>query len=160
MREDPREEHRWLQERMIGEWRFEWEEPSKDGGPPVVHSGREVVRAHGDLWVVAEGTASVGDATFLNLITLGFDAARERWVGTFVGSNMTHLWRYEGARDGDALVLESEGPRFDDTPGTGRYRDTYEMRGDDVRLLSSSTFDEASGEWRPFMTLTYTRVVA
>ena len=44
----------------------------------------------GDLWLLAEGRSEMpGGGTGTMLITLGFDPARGRYVGTWVGSLMT-----------------------------------------------------------------------
>lgn len=156
MHTEAREEHRWL-DRFVGEWESTWEEPGADGAPPTRHTGRETVRRHGDFWVVGEGTHEVNGVRHTNLLALGFDPDRERWVGTFVASAMPQLWVYDGTREGDALVLECDGPRFDGRPGIARYRDVYALEGDARRSLSSSVRDDATGEWQHFMTMTYTR---
>lgn len=45
------------------------------------------------------------------IMTIGYDPHRQRFVGTFVASMMTHLWMYEGALDDGerVLTLETEG---------------------------------------------------
>ena len=62
------------------------------------------------------------------LITLGFDPAKKKYVGSWVGSMMPQLWTYEGALDptGRILALESQGPSFEDPTKTSLYRDTIE----------------------------------
>lgn len=159
MQNEPGPEHRWLQQ-LVGEWESAWEEPGRDGAPPTRVTGRETVRAHGDLWIVGESSFEVDGERHDNLLTLGFDPARGRWVGTFVASGMAHLWVYDGVREGEALVLECDGPRFDDRPGTARYRDVYAREGDARRTLTSSVRDDATGQWTPFMTMTYRRMTA
>ena len=46
------------------------------------------------------------------LMTLGYDPAKKRFVGTWVGSMMAHLWVYEGSMDAEekVLTLSAEGP--------------------------------------------------
>ena len=53
-----------------------------------------------------------GPAT--TLMTLGYDPEKKRFVGTWIGSMMTHLWIYDGALDaaGKVLTLDAEGPSF------------------------------------------------
>ena len=48
-------------------------------------------------------------------ITLGYDPAKKRFVGTWLGSMMTHLWIYDGELSADerTLTLSSEGPQHD-----------------------------------------------
>lgn len=157
MHVEPREEHRWLQ-RFVGEWASEWVEPGTDGALPTVHTGRERVRALGDYWVVGEQAHEVNGVPHENVLALGFDPTSGRWVGTFVASAMPQLWTYDGTREGDALVLECDGPRFDDQPGTARYRDVYALEGDARRILTSSVRDDATSEWHTFMTMTFRRL--
>ena len=33
------------------------------------------------------------------IMTLGYDPQKKRFVGTLIGSMMTHLWVYDGALD-------------------------------------------------------------
>jgi hypothetical protein len=88
-------------------------------------------------------------------MTLGFDAKSGRYVGTFIASMMTHLWTYDGAVEGDALVLDADGPSFTGE-GTGKYRDTIEFSDDDHRTLKSHALGP-DGQWHLFMTARYTR---
>ena len=57
------------------------------------------------------------------IMTLGYDPQKKRYVGTWIGSMMTHLWVYDGALDaaGKVLTLDAEGPAW---PATGRWRST------------------------------------
>jgi len=91
------------------------------------------------------------------MMTLGYDPQRERYVGTWIGSTMTHLWVYEGQLDeaGKTLALEAEGPGM--TPGsTARYRDVIELVSDDQRTLTSCVLGD-DGEWHRFMRAVYRR---
>jgi hypothetical protein len=90
-------------------------------------------------------------------VTVGFDPERGKFVGSWVGSMMNHQWVYEGYLEGDRLILESEGPRFDDQPGLGKYRDIVVFDGPDVRRLIGEHLTDA-GEWVQFMETTYRRV--
>ncbi|MEW5926194.1 MAG: DUF1579 domain-containing protein [Gemmatimonadota bacterium] len=155
---ETREQHRWL-ERMVGEWTFESESVMEPGGPPVKYAGTENVRSLDGVWVVCEGRGAMpgGDAS-TSIMTLGYDPERERFVGTFVGSMMTHLWIYDGELDaaGEVLTLEAEGPGFTDQTRMAKYRDRIEFRSADQRVMTSSYQDDA-GEWHEFMTTRYRR---
>jgi hypothetical protein len=154
-------EHRWLK-KLVGEWTFEVEAPSKPGQSPERATGSERVRMLGDLWLLAEGQGQMpggGDAT--TLLTLGYDPQKETFLGTWIGSMMTHLWVYErGELDAaeKVLTLHSEGPNM---AGEGegkltRYRETIELQGDDRRVFSSHMRAE-DGSWQQIMTATYRR---
>lgn len=152
----PTEEHRWL-ERLLGEWTNECEAVMEPGQPPVKTRGTETVRSLGGLWIVGEGHGEMpcgGEATML--LTLGYDPSTKRYVGTWIGSMMTHLWIYDGSLSGNVLTLEADGPDFG-TPGKmAKYRDIIEMKSDDHRTLTSQALGE-DGRWHSFMTAHYRR---
>ena len=153
---EPRDEHRWLG-RLVGEWTSEAE---MSMGPQAEKSrGSESVRTLGDLWVLCEGTGEMpGGGTAKMLMTLGYDPAKQRFVGTWVGSMMTHMWVYEGTLDATRriLTLESEGPSMAGDGTTSRYRDMIEMKSDDYRMLTSHALGP-DGKWQKFMTAHYRR---
>jgi hypothetical protein len=150
-----REEHRWLQ-KLVGEWEYEHSYTDGEGNTHTAR-GRETVRALGDLWVLLEGSGDMpGGGTAQMLMTLGFDPGRERFVGTWVGSMMTHLWLYEGRLEGDRLVLESEGPDMTGAGGTARYRDVVALEGSGERTLTGNV-QGPDGGWTEMMTARYRR---
>lgn len=154
-----RDEHQWL-ERLVGDWRWEMEAEAEPGKPPVRETGTESVRSLYGVWVLCEGqgtTPEGGPATFI--MTLGFDPDRGRFVGTFIGSMMTHLWIYDGRRDGSGvLTLDTEGPSFTGEPGMVKYRDTIHFESDDHRVQTSS-YQRGDGSWHQFMTVHYRRAL-
>jgi hypothetical protein len=97
-----------------------------------------------------------GEATML--LTLGYDPAKKKYVGTWVGSMMAYLWVYEGAVDagGKALTLETEGPDCMGGGGTAKFREVMEMKGENERVFTSSTLG-ADGKWSTVMTSRYRR---
>jgi hypothetical protein len=92
-----------------------------------------------------------------SVMTLGFDPAKGRFVGTFIATGMTHLWTYSGSLDdaGKVLALDAEGPSFTG-PGTSKYVDSIELVDDDHRIMTSRILME-DGNWVQFMTARYTR---
>jgi len=155
---EPQKEHAWLQQ-LVGEWTYEHECQMGPGQPTMKATGTESVRSVGGLWVVGEGTgATPGGSPATMLITLGFDAQKGRFVGTFIGSMMTNLWIYDGGLDADerVLTLEADGPNFTDPGTTAKYRDVVEIVSPDHRLLKSSVLGD-DGEWHEFMTAHYRR---
>ncbi len=154
---EPQAEHRWL-ERMVGEWIYESEAVMGPGQPTIKGTGRERVRSLGGLWVIGEGEGETPGGDPMNtIITLGFDPAKQRFVGAFVASVMTHLWPYEGTLEGDVLTLKSEGPSFSGDGSIQTYEDIVELIDDDTRLLRSRA-PGPDGQWVEFMTARYTRV--
>jgi len=53
---------------------------------------REVVQSLGGLWIVAKGGEIPDGGTGNTIMTLGYDPQNNRYVGTFIGSMMMHLW--------------------------------------------------------------------
>src|SRR5262249_26830794 len=153
MNAEPQMEHRWL-EKLVGEWTFESEALMGPGQPPVKSRGTQTVRSIGGLWIQCEGHGEMpggGPATII--ITLGYDPARKRFVGTFIGSMMTNLWIYDGGLDAAAkvLTLDAEGPSFANPAQSARYQDIIEMVSDNHHILSSQVLGD-DGLWHRFMT--------
>jgi len=158
MKTEAHKEHRWLQ-RLLGEWISEGEASMEPGQAPQKWQLTERVSAVGDVWVqcVIEGDMP-GCGPSTTVMTLGYDPAHKHFVGTFIGSMVTHLWIYEGDLDasGQQLTLRAEGP---DCSGSGRmanYRDVITFKDDNHRVLTSCMQGE-NGEWTEFMTANYRR---
>lgn len=155
----PQKEHDWLQQ-LVGEWTAEMDCAMGPDQPRQKSRGSERVRSLGGLWTIGEGTGEMPDGGVGHtLMTLGFDPVKGRFVGTFVGSMMTHLWPYEGSLDesGTVLTLESEGPSMAGDGTIVPYRDIITMVSPDHRVLSSHVPD-GNGGWAEFMTAHYRRV--
>lgn len=154
----PLKEHDWLQ-KLVGDWTFETECSMGPDKPPETFAGRDSVRSLGGLWVLCEGSGEMpGGGTSTNIMTLGYDPAKQRFVGTFIASVMTHLWLYEGTLDaaGKVLTLEAEGPSFAGDGATAKYHDIIEWIDDNHRTLSSKVLGP-DGTWTQFMTGHYRR---
>jgi hypothetical protein len=99
-----------------------------------------------------------GCGSTTTIMTLGYDPQNERFVGTFIASMMTHMWRYNGSLDATEkiLTLETEGPSMTDPKKMSKYKDVIEIQSDSHRVLSSHVQDD-NGHWRQFMTAHYRR---
>lgn len=158
MKVEPVKQHRWLQ-KLVGDWTTESECSGAPGEPPQKMVGTESVRAIGPVWVVAEGKGEMpggGPATMI--MTIGYDTVKKRFVGTWIGSMMTHLWIYDGELDAaeKVLTLSSDGPDFTTEGKTAKYRDVIEFISDDHRTLTSHCLG-ADGKWQQFMLAHYRR---
>jgi hypothetical protein len=154
----PQKEHQWLQ-KLVGDWTYESEALMGPGQAPAKWGGAESVRSIGGLWTVAEGEGEMpGGGVATMIMTLGYDPQKKRFVGTWFGSMMTHLWVYDGALDaaGKVLTLECDGPSFTEPGKTAKYRDVIEVKSDDHRILSSHALGD-DGKWHQFMTAHYRR---
>lgn len=160
MKVEPRKEHQWLQ-KLMGEWTFEVEAMMGPEEPPEKFSGSESVRSIGDVWIQCEGHGNMCDSdtgTATTLMTLGYDPQKKQYVGTWVGSMMTHLWIYQGSLDQEEkiLTLNTEGPSFSAEGKLGKFRDVIEIKSDDHRVLTSHMLGD-DGTWHQFMTANYRR---
>ena len=158
MNPEPHKEHRWLQ-KLVGEWVYESNASLGPDAPPEKCDGTESVRSLGELWVLCDGHAEMtGGIPATTLMTLGYDPQKKRFIGTFIGSMMTHMWVYEGELDEteQVLTLSTVGPDFSNTGKMGNYKDVIEFKSDDHRVLSSH-FQGEDGKWHRFMTGNYRR---
>jgi Protein of unknown function (DUF1579) len=158
MQTAPEQEHRWL-DQLVGDWTSEGQATMEPGKPPETFKGTERVRSLGGLWILGEGQGEMpGGTQATTLLTLGYDPQRKRFVGTWIGSMMTHLWVYDGALDatGRVLTLETEGPGMTDQSRMARYRDVIEVLSEDHRVLTSHALGD-DGTWRAFMRADYRR---
>jgi Protein of unknown function (DUF1579) len=153
----PQKEHQWL-DRFLGEWTYESECSMGPVQPPSKSKGFEVVRSLGGLWTIGEGEGEMPDGgTGKTLMTLGYDPQSDRYIGTFIGSMMTHLWIYNGSLDATekVLTLDTEGPNFSQS-AMAKYKDIIEFVSDDHRVLTSQILGD-DGNWLQFMTAHYRR---
>jgi hypothetical protein len=157
MQAKPQLEHQWLH-KLVGEWTYETEVVSS-GGQPEKLTGTERVRSLGGIWVQAEAEGAMPDGRpATTVMTLGYDPDKRRFVGTWIGSMMTHLWIYDGELDADerVLTLHSEGPSMTGDGTMAHYRDVIEFKSEDHRLLTAFVLNEDE-KWQQFMTMTYRR---
>ncbi|AVA34843.1 uncharacterized protein DUF1579 [Cupriavidus metallidurans] len=156
-------EHRWLQ-KLVGRWVGEGEAQMGPEAPPEKWKIPEQVSQVGDVWVQARAEGEFpGCGSAVTIMTLGYDPVRKHFVGTFIGSMMTHMWVYEGdlEADGRTLTLRADGPAFGADGNvvegkTAKYRDVVAMVDDDHRTLTS--FMQAdNGEWMQIVQARYRR---
>jgi hypothetical protein len=158
MKIEPQKQHEWLQQ-LVGEWTYESECSMESDKPPEMFKGSEHVRSIGGLWVLGESHGEMPSGGMANmLMTLGYDPQMQRYVGTWVGSMMTHLWVYDGSLDAaeKVLTLETEGPSCSGDEKLVKYKDVIEIKNNEHRVLTSHMLGEVR-EWRPFMTADYRR---
>lgn len=155
----PTSEHEWLLQ-LVGDWNFESECIMGADQPPMKSVGKQSTRSLGSLWTVGEmEMGGSDDESMRSLITLGFDPAKQRFIGTFVASCMTHLWPYDGQLDATrkVLTLDSVGPSFVGDGTMAKYQDIFTVI-DQNQYLLSSRYQNPDGSWTQFMTAKYSRV--
>jgi hypothetical protein len=153
----PVKEHEWLQQ-LVGEWQTDAEMFMEPGQPPVKSQGTESVRPIGGFWVLAEYQGTFTDKPFTGVLSLGYDPQKQKYVGSWIGSMDSQLWRYEGTLDatGKILTLETEGV-CPHAPGKlTKFREVIEIKDKNHRVFTSSMEGE-DGKWVTAMICQYTR---
>ena len=153
----PEKEHEWLAQ-LAGEFTTDAEAVFSPELPPFKCSGTATARTVGGFWIVNEHKSEPMGVPMLGIMTVGYDPAKKKFVGTWVDSMTSHMWKYEGSLDktGKILTLEAEGPSMTDPSKMGKYRDVIEVKSDDHRVLTSA-MQGADGKWTTFMTMNYRR---
>lgn len=149
--EQPTDQHEWLK-KFVGTWDTESKAISAPGEPGFECNGTITSRSVGDFWIVNEMKASLGGTEFSGIQTIGYDAKSKKYVGTWVDSMNSHMWKYEGtvSEDGATLTLNAKGPNMLG-PGEANYRDIYEFKSKDEMVIKSE-MEGPDGKWITFMT--------
>ncbi|MCC6426594.1 MAG: DUF1579 domain-containing protein [Phycisphaerales bacterium] len=158
MNPNPEKQHQWLQ-KFVGDWTYEHELCMEPGKPAIKCPGTESGRGIGALWIIVEGKGQMPDGGKMSMmLTLGYDPAKKRFVGSWVGSMMTYHWVYDGELDAAEriLTLNASGPSCTEEGKVVRYRDVHEFISNDHRTLSSFAEGEG-GKWDQIMKIDYSR---
>lgn len=150
----PTAAHAWL-ERYVGEWRTRATITPPDM-PPMESEGVEVCRMIGGFWMVADGQVLKG-MPYTYRLTIGYDASRGIYIGTWVDSMTDHLWFYEGNVNeaGDTLELRTSGPC--PMGYMMNSREVMEFRSSDHRVFTCHTQEQGKDGWQPAMVVEYHR---
>jgi hypothetical protein len=154
---EPQKEHEWLQQ-FVGEWDADIEMYMEPGKPPQKQKGTESTRSIGGFWVLAENKGTFMDKPFTGFMTLGYDPEKKKYVGTWIDSMNSYLWKYEGTvnEGGKVLTLNTEGP-CPKAPGKlSKFKEVVEFKSKDHRVFTSSIQDD-DGKWSTVMNINYRR---
>ena len=153
----PARDQRWL-DQLVGEWDVVFKIYMQPDQPPMESTGVDTVRALGDNWIVAETETTMMGAPYNGILSLGYDAQKARFHGTWIDSFGGVLWVYKGALNeaGDALTLETEGPSLQAPGKTARYEEVIRITGEDTRTFTSKTETEDGG-WMKIVEIEYRR---
>lgn len=149
----PTEEHAWL-EKFVGEWESKSKAEASEDEPVVECSGVIKSRMLGGYWVVNELKTETGDMKIDALQTIGYDADKKKFVGSWIDSMSGFAWKYEGELNANRtkLSLEAEGPNFMSEGGkTTKFRDSYEFKTPNHVIATAEVLGE-DGKWVTFMT--------
>ncbi|MCA9052759.1 MAG: DUF1579 domain-containing protein [Planctomycetaceae bacterium] len=151
----PAPEHAFLK-RFVGEWTTESQCQMGPDQPAMPCQGKFNARMLGDFWLISDTEGSMAGASVHAVLTLGYDPQQQKYVGTWVDSMMNHLWKYEGAVEGEKLILEASGPNLLAGGRPALFRDIYEFKSADEIAVSSQMQTE-DGAWVTFITGTARR---
>ena len=114
----------------------------------------ERARRVGGVRIVADP----GGVKIVAVLTVGYDPAKKKYVGSWVDSVQTNMWIYEGtvSEDGKTFSLLADGPGFADPAKTAKYKDAWEFKSKDHIVLTGSVQGD-DGKWTTFMTANYRR---
>jgi Protein of unknown function (DUF1579) len=146
----PVEEHGLLQ-KFVGEWESEGEAFMAPGQPPTKLKGVESSRMIGGFWFVAQIKSSVPDFPYEQILTLGYDPVKKKYIGTVIDSMTSHIWQLEGTFDatGNILAWETEGP-VPDPENPSKFREVIDLKGSDHKVFTSSVLGP-DGSWNIVM---------
>lgn len=152
----PVEEHEWLQQ-LAGEWESDVT-MFMPGQEPIKSKGTEHVRKVGGFWIVGENRGDFMGQPFTGLLTLGFDAEKDQYVGSWVDSVSGFMWRYEGQLDKETntLTLETQGPCPAGDGTVSNFKEVLQLKSKDHKVFTSSMQAE-DGTWTTMMQIEYRR---
>lgn len=153
---EPAKEHAWLKQ-LEGEWVSDIQ-AFMPGQPPQKLQGSESARMIGGFWLLAENKGNFQGVPYTGILTLGYDPEKKQYVGTWVDSMQSTLWRYEGTVDeaGKTLTLSTEGP-CPMAPGKlFKFKEVIEIKDKDHHVFTSSMMGE-DGKWVTSMIANYRR---
>ena len=154
----PARDHEWLKQ-LVGEWDVQFKMYMQPDQPPTESTGTDSVRALGDHWIIAETRTTMMGAPYTGILSLGYNALKKQFNGTWIDSFGGQLWIYKATLNdaGDTMTLETEGPSLTQGPDkTARYREVIQITGKDTRTFNSSTETE-DGKWMKIVTIEYRR---
>jgi Protein of unknown function (DUF1579) len=152
----PVEEHGLLQ-KFVGEWESEGEAFMAPGQPPTKLKGVESSRMIGGFWFVAQIRSNLPDFPYEQILTLGYDPAKKKYIGTVIDSMTSHIWQLEGTFDatGKILTWETEGP-VPNPEKPSKFREVTELKSPDQKVFTSSILGP-DGSWNTVMTINIRR---
>ena len=154
----PTAEHAWLQ-KYVGTWHNDVTAymPGQPADKAMKTSGTEEVTSVGGFWVLSENHGDMMGSPYTGVMNLGYDPEEKHYVGTWVDSMTSDMWKYEGTvdKDGKVLTLKARGacPMMDKETN---FKDVTEWVTPDHKRMTSYMEDE-KGNWVKLMEIDSTR---
>ncbi|MCW1886818.1 DUF1579 domain-containing protein [Luteolibacter flavescens] len=147
----PVKQHEWLAQ-LAGEWESSMKCVIEPGKPPMEGKSTEKARLLGGFWIVSEGQGEMMGSIFSSVLTIGYDPAKEKFVGTWVDSMTSTMWQYTGTLDEatNTLTLESRGPCPMQGGKICNFKEVIVVKDKDTKTFTSHIQGE-DGEWTEIM---------
>ena len=151
----PAKEHEWLQ-KFVGEWETDIEVYMEPGKSPMKSKGSHHDHMVGGFWLLSEGRNH--EVPYHFVLTLGYNAQLSKYVGTWIDTMTSHIWKYQGTVNaaGNILTLETEGPSPMSPDKISKFREVTEFKNKDHRFFTSSMLG-ADGKWNTVITVSSRR---
>jgi hypothetical protein len=153
----PQKEHQWLNQ-LVGEWDTEGEIHIAPGMEPIKSTGTDTSRMLGGFWLLSDVRGEVMGTGIEARFTIGYDAGKKKYVGSWVDSMTSYMWTYEGSVDetGKILTLNTQGPSPQGGGQTAKFKEVIEIKNMDERTFTSSIQGE-DGTWTKMVSVKYRR---
>lgn len=147
----------WLKQ-LVGEWEIKFKIYLEPDQPPTVSPGTDTVRALGDHWIISESKTTMMGRPYNGILSLGYNAEKKRFGGTYIDSFGGTLWVYKGTLNeaADTLTLETKGPSMENPEKTARYREVIQIKNANLRTFTSS-IEGKDGRWTKIVSIEYRR---
>ena len=152
----PQKEHEWLQQ-LVGEWDSTGKIFMQPGQPPIETKGAERSRMIGGFWATFEHTGSFQGQPFTGILTLGYDAEKRSYVGTWIDSMSPYLTTMKGDYDPATKTMTAIGAGRDAMTGKQtRTKHVSQYVDDDTRTFQMYMTGDDGKEFK-VMEITYHR---
>lgn len=103
---------------------------------PQVSTGKETNEMIGEFWLVSRFEGDFGGMPFIGQSTMGYDAEKKKYVGSWIDSFSLHPTKMVGTYDAEkkTMTYESTGVGMDGNPMKGKNVVVYES--DDRRVMT------------------------
>jgi hypothetical protein len=153
----PQKEHQWLNQ-LVGDWDTEGEIHMAPGMEPIKSTGTDTSRMLGGFWLLSDVKGEMMGMTMEAKLTIGYDAEKKKYVGSWVDSMTSYMWTYEGSVDdsGKVLTLNTQGPCPQRGGQMTNFKEVMEIKNKDERTFTSS-YQEEDGKWTKMVAVKYRR---
>lgn len=148
----PTPQHKWLN-KFVGRWSSQVTIYIPGQKKPMKASGTERYHTLGAYWLVGDIGGKMMGMDLAALLTVGYDSAQKKYIGTWVDNGSGYMWKYIGSVDatGKKITLMTQGP----CPMKGgqmvQFKEITEFKSANHKVYTSAMLDD--GKWVTLMTI-------